>query len=401
MATSNKLTDLVIKKSLPADRPYKLSDGGGLFLLVHSNGSRYWRMAYRFGGKQKLLALGIYPGVSLAAARAARDVAKRSLLLGEDPGAIRRQEKQTEKGQSEKYFRHMALSWLENYAARWSAVHRGRVLASFESDIFPALGNLEIEEITPPMVLDVIRAVEARGALDVASRILQRISAVFRYAIQTGRVTYNPAADMRGVLRTRKVVHRLAISKADLPQFFARLQDYNGEPVTKLALLLVVLTFVRTGELRGARWDEFDFSSLEWRLPASRMKMKAAHVVHLSRQAVAVLEALRPYTGNQALLFPSRLSPERPFSENTLLFALYRMGYHGQATTHGFRALASTVLNESGFRPDVIERQLAHVERNKVRAAYHRSEYLEDRRRMMDWWGDYLENAGMVIPAGT
>lgn len=392
MATSNKLTDLVIKKSLPADRPYKLSDGGGLFLLVHSNGSRYWRMAYRFGGKQKLLALGIYPGVSLAAARAARDVAKRSLFLGEDPGAIRRQEKQTEKGQSEKYFRHMALSWLENYAARWSAVHRGRVLASFESDIFPALGNLEIEEITPPMVLDVIRAVEARGALDVASRILQRISAVFRYAIQTGRVTYNPAADMRGVLRTRKVVHRLAISKADLPQFFARLQDYNGEPVTKLALLLVVLTFVRTGELRGARWDEFDFSSLEWRLPASRMKMKAAHVVHLSRQAVAVLEALRPYTNNQALLFPSRLSPERPFSENTLLFALYRMGYHGQATTHGFRALASTILNESGFRPDVIERQLAHVERNKVRAAYHRSEYLEDRRRMMDWVSIGMEN---------
>jgi len=401
MSISNKLTDLLIKKSLPADRPYKLSDGGGLFLLVHPNGSRYWRMAYRFGGKQKLLALGVYPGVSLASARSARDIAKRSLLDGEDPGAIRRQEKQFEKGQPEKYFRHMALSWLENYAARWSAVHRGRVLASFEADIFPALGNLEIEEITPPMVLDVVRAVEARGALDVASRILQRISAVFRYAIQTGRVTHNPAADMRGVLKTRKVIHRHALSRADLPEFFTRLVDYDGEPVTKLALLLVVLTFVRTGELRGARWDEFDLSSLEWRLPASRMKMKAAHVVHLSSQAVVVLDALRSYTGNQSLLFPSRLSPERPFSENTMLFALYRMGYHGQATTHGFRALASTILNESGFKPDVIERQLAHVERNKVRAAYHRSEYLDDRRRMMEWWGDYLENAGLVIPGGA
>src|SRR3989339_46759 len=401
MAVSNKLTDLFIKKSLPADRPYKLSDGGGLFLLVHSNGSRYWRMAYRFGGKQKLFALGIYPGVSLASARAARDVAKRLLLQGEDPGAVRRQEKQAEKGQSEKHFRYMALSWLENYAARWSTVHRVRVLASFESDIFPAFGNLNLEEITPPMVLDVIRAVEARGALDVASKILQRISAVFRYAIQTGRVVHNPAADMRGVLKTRKVTHRHALDRSDLSEFFTRLQDYSGEPVTKLALLLVVLTFVRTGELRGARWDEFDFASLEWRLPASRMKMKAPHVVHLSRQAVAVLDALRLHTGNQALLFPSRLSPERPFSENTMLFALYRMGYHGQATTHGFRALASTILNESGFRPDVIERQLAHVERNKVRAAYHRSEYLEDRRRMMDWWGDYLENAGMIITAGA
>lgn len=397
MPATNKLTEIQIKNSPARERPYKLFDGGGLFLLVHPNGSRYWRMSYRYNGKQKILSFGIYPAVSLAAARSARSSAKQILLQGDDAGVVRQQEKQAEKELSEKHFRAVAHSWAENYGGRWSAPHRRQVLKSLEADVFPALGDLPLEEITPPMVLAVLRAVEARGALDVASRILQRINGVFRYAIQTGRASYNPAADMRGVLKTRKVHHRSALTRADLPEFFSRLRDYNGEAVTVLALYLVVLTFVRTGELRGALWSEFDLLAREWRIPAGRMKMKAAHIVPLSRQSLALLDILRQHTGHGELLFPSRSNPGQPFSENTLLYALYRLGYHGQATTHGFRALASTILNESGFRPDVIERQLAHSERNKVRAAYHRSEYLEDRRLMMDWWGNYLEESGLII----
>jgi integrase len=266
------------------------------------------------------------------------------------------------------------------------------VVTSLEKDAFPVLGDLSVKEITPPMVLEVIRAVESRGALDVASRVLQRTSAIFRYAIQTGRASYNPAADMKGVLKTRKVEHRSAISQGELPDFLKKLDSYSGDPITKLAMRLIVLTFVRTGELRGARWEEFDVDQGEWRIPAERMKMRSPHIVPLSPQALAVVEELRPLTGHFDLLFPSQRDQGKPISENTLLYALYRLGYHKRATVHGFRALASTILNETGFRSDVIERQLAHVERNKVRAAYHRSEYLEERQKMMDWWGACIES---------
>jgi integrase len=266
------------------------------------------------------------------------------------------------------------------------------VLTSLEVDAFPALGALPIKEITPPMVLEVIRAVESRGALDVASRVLQRTSSIFRFAIQTGRATYNPAADMRGVLKTRKVEHRSTISRGELPEFLKKLDSYSGDPITKLALRLIILTFVRTGELRGARWEELNIDQGEWRIPAERMKMRSSHIVPLSPQALGVVEELRLLTGQFDLLFPSQRDQQRPISENTLLYAIYRLGYHKRATVHGFRALASTILNETGFRPDVIERQLAHVERNKVRAAYHRSEYLEERRKMMDWWGACIES---------
>ena len=310
---------------------------------------------------------------------------------GIDPG-VSKKKKHAEREQAENTFRAIALDWAETYGARWTESHRGRVVASLEADAFPALGDLPVKEITPPMVLEVIRAVESRGALDVASRVLQRTSAVFRYAIQTGRASYNPAADMKGVLKTRKVEHRSAISQGELPDFLKKLDSYSGDPITKLALRLIVLTFVRTGELRGARWEEFDVDQGEWRIPAERMKMRSPHIVPLSPQALAVVEELRPLTGQFDLLFPSQRDQEKPISENTLLYALYRLGYHKRATVHGFRALASTILNETGFRPDVIERQLAHVERNKVRAAYHRSEYLEERQKMMDWWGACIES---------
>jgi integrase len=314
------------------------------------------------------------------------------LVEGIDPGAAKKKEKHAERERAENTFRAIALDWTETYGARWTESHFRRVVASLEEDAFPALGDLPVKEITPPMVLEVIRAVESRGALDVASRVLQRTSAVFRYAIQTGRASYNPAADMKGVLKTRKVEHRSAIPQGELPDFLKKLDSYSGYPITKLALRLIVLTFVRTGELRGARWEEFDVDQGEWRIPAERMKMRSPHIVPLSPQALAVVEELRPLTGHFDLLFPSQRDQGKPISENTLLYALYRLGYHKRATVHGFRALASTILNETGFRPDVIERQLAHVERNKVRAAYHRSEYLEERQKMMDWWGACIES---------
>jgi integrase len=247
----------------------------------------------------------------------------------------------------------------------------------------------------------VVGRIEKRNALDVASRILQRVSSVYRYAIQTGRATYNPAADLAGSLKTRKVTHRAALSRAELPQFLTKLSAYDGRPETRLALQLIVLTFVRSHELRGARWEEFDFDRAEWRMPASRMKMSAEHIVPLSHQSIAILDELKALTGRYDLVFPNQNNLTRPMSENTLLYALYRMGYHQRATVHGFRATASTILHEMGFRADVIERQLAHAERNKVRAAYHRSEYLEDRRKMMQVWADYLDGVmdkATVIP---
>jgi len=390
---SDKLTDSKIRQAKPADKPYKLFDGGGLFLMVQPGGSKLWRLKYRFGGKEKLFALGSYDkGVSLKRAREERDKARNQLVEGIDPSAAKKEVKHAERDQAENTFRAVALEWAETYGARWTESHRERVIASLEMDAFPALGYLHIKEITPPMVLEVIRAVESRGALDVASRVLQRTSAVFRYGIQTGRLTYNPAADMKGVLKTRKVEHRAAISRDELPDFLKKLDSYPGDLETKLALRLIMLTFVRTGELRGARWEEFDLDQGEWRIPAERMKMRAPHIVPLSPQSLAVIEELQPVTGQFNFLFPSQRDRRKPISENTLIYALYRLGYHKRATVHGFRALASTILNETGFRPDVIERQLAHVERNRVRAAYHRSEYLEERRRMMNWWGAYIES---------
>jgi integrase len=236
-----------------------------------------------------------------------------------------------------------------------------------------------------------VRRIEARNALSVAARVLQQISSVYRYAIRTGRATYNPAADLTGSIRTRRTIHRAALSRDELPEFLRRVNAYQGHPTTRLALKLLVLTFVRSAELRGARWTEFDFERREWRIPASRMKMNVEHIVPLASPALAVLDELHPLTGRYELLFPNRDNPHKPMSANGLLHAIYRMGYYESGTVHGFRATASTILHEMGFKPDVIERQLAHAERSQVRAAYHRSEYLADRRQMMQAWSIYIE----------
>ncbi len=386
------LTNTRISTCKAKKQPYKLTDSGGMYLLVHPNGSKYWRLKYRLHGKEKTLALGVYPDVSLAQARADRDTAKKEIKTGIDPVVKRREEKHLAILSAENTFEAVAREWHEQKREQWTPDHAGSVIKSLEDDAFPsALGTKPMNEITAKDVLAVIRKVEKRGALETASRVLQRVASVFRYAVQTGRIEINPATEMKGVLKTRKVEHRPALKATELPAFLTKLDNYSGETVTLHALRLLLLTFVRPGELRGARWNEFDLDNAQWRIPAERMKMRHEHIVPLSKQVIDILNSLKPLTGNSELLFPNRNDKSKPISENTLLYAMYRLGYHRTATAHGFRATASTILNEQGWRPDVIERQLAHAERNQVRAAYHRSEYLPDRKKMMQHWADYLD----------
>jgi len=395
------LTDVTIRNARGKAKPYKLADSGGLYVLVKPDRAKYWRFKYRFVGKEKLLALGVYPAVRVADARAARDEAKRLLTEGRDPATVRKEEKRAVQVSTANTFEALAREWVEQKRNAWTPGHAARVLESLEDNAFPDLGFRPITEITAPELLAALRKIEARDALETASRIYQRCSAVFRYGVVTGRCERSPAADLRGALKAPKRAHHAALSAADLPEYLGKLETYQGHLQTQFALKLLALTFVRTGELRGAEWSEIDFEHAEWRIPAERMKMRAAHIVPLSRQALTVLEQLKSLTGGGRYLFPNQHKPDACMSENTMIYALYRMGYHSRATGHGFRATASTILNEQGWKPDAIERQLAHAERNKVRAAYHRSEYLPERRKMMQAWADYLEalaSGGKVTP---
>ncbi|ASI24637.1 TPA: tyrosine-type recombinase/integrase [Aeromonas salmonicida] len=387
------LTDITARQAKWSGKPNgdKLADEKGLFLLVNKSG-KYWKLKYRHGGKEKKLALGVYPEVSLREARAKRDEARRVIAEGIDPGLVRKQSKVVSRLVSENSLEVLAREWHQSQFALWSPGHATRVIESLEVDVFPDLGLVPITELTAPMILEALRKVEKRGATETAGRILQRVSAIMRYAIQTGRASYNPAQDLRGALKATKQEHRPALPRSELPEFFRRLEAEPLNPATRLALHLLMLTMTRPGEVRFARWDEFDMERAEWRIPAARMKMRTEHLVPLSRQALAVLDELHQLTGHCELLFPSERKLTNPMSENTLSYAMGRMGYKGIATPHGFRALASTTLNEEGFDPDVIERQLAHAERNKVRAAYHRAEYLDDRRKLLQWLADFYDS---------
>lgn len=386
------LTNIQINKAKPRNKPYKLSDAGGMYILIHPNGSKYWRLKYRLHGKEKAFALGVYPNIPLVEARELREKVKKEIKAGVDPVRKRREQKYHALLESKNIFEALVKEWHEQQRNIWSLKHAERVIKSLEDDAFPLLGSKPITNITAKDVIAVVRKIEKRGSLETAARVLQRITAVLRYAVQTGRLEHNPATELRGVLKTRKVVHRPALTAKQLPDFLKKLDNYEGDPITVHALKLLMLTFVRPGEMRGAAWSEFDMHKAEWRIPAERMKMRHEHIVPLSKQALLILNELKILTGNRELLFPNRNGEGKPISENTLLFAMYRMGYHRTATAHGFRATASTILNEQGWRQDVIERQLAHAERNKVRAAYNRSEYLAERKKMMQSWADYLDS---------
>lgn len=383
--TDTKLRNLRCRPTL-----YRVADTGGLCVEVTAAGSKLWRYRYRWQGKASMLPLGDYPTVTLAAARRARDDARALLNAGTNPAEARRAEKRARLLSAENTFAAVAKEWLAKQSSKWTPHHAADVLRSLEQEAFPAFGSRPVAELEPPEVLACLKRIEARGALEIAHRTAQRITAVCRYAVQTGRAKHNPAADLRGTIASRKVKHMAAMPREEMPAFLDKLHHYDGNPQTSLALRLLVLTFVRTTELIGARWQEIDFDKAEWRIPAERMKMREEHVVPLSEQSIATLRELHALTGATPMLFPSRSNAHKPMSNNTMLFALYRMGYHSRATTHGFRALASTTLNEQGWQPDVIERQLAHGERNKVRAAYNRATYLPERRKMMQAWADHL-----------
>jgi integrase len=388
------LTDTKCRNARGQKKRQKLSDGGGLHLLVNSDGARYWRLAYRWLGKQRTLALGVYPAVGLAEARAARDAAKRDLAGGRDPSIVKREKKRDAKIAGSNTFEAVGREWHENWKCARTPYYAAQILRRLEADVFPVIGKRPIAELDTAELLDMLRRVEKRGVYETARRLKQLVSQIFRFAIVTSRAKRDPSADLRDALQASGQPRRhKAMPVSELPTFLHRLDNYAGEQQTGLALKLVALTFLRTTELRAGRWSELedlDGDNAQWRVPAGRMKMRLEHIVPLPSQAVAVLRQLRPLSHNSPFIFPSA-GKDGCMSSNTMLYALYRMGYHGRATTHGFRGLASTILNESNlFNRDWIERQLAHVERNEVRRAYNAAEWMPDRRRMMQWWADHL-----------
>lgn len=398
MRAHNKLTAKAVAAEKFEGRPRKLFDGGGLYLHLQASG-RYWRLKYRFNGKDQLLALGVYPQVSLAAARARRDEARALLADGINPAAQRKAEKASSGTDT---FEAVAREWLENQSKVLAPETLRLTRRRFETWVFPIIGAQPMRSLEPPELLRLLRRIEAQGKHETASRVRQRIGQVFRYAIVTGRADRDPTADLKGALMPAATQHRAAITTpAEFGALLRAIDGYSGQPATRAALALAPLTFVRPGELRAARWPEIDLDAAIWRIPSVRMKMKREHIVPLSRQAVAILRELHPITGNRPFVFES-VRPGRPLSENTLNAALRTLGYAGDTmTAHGFRASASTLLHELGWPAEVIELQLAHAQRSQVAAAYNRSARLEERARMMQFWADYLDSlreGAAVVP---
>lgn len=393
-----KLTDVKLRA---LTQPGRYFDGGGLYLELTKTGGRYWRLKYRNGKKEKRLSLGVYPSVSLKEAREQADAARQSIRQGIDPGELRRAIKEKAAFEAANTLEAVAREWMKHQAGRWEASTAERIRISLESNVFKFLGERHISNIRPREVMATVQKMEARGVGEQATRVLQRVKAIYRWAVVHGRIEANPMLDLlpSEILKPRSVQHRPALPERELHTFLNRLDDYQGPPQSVNALRLLILTAVRPGEVRGAAWSEFDLAAGVWVIPAERMKMRTEHRVPLSRQALDVLEAIQPLTGHRTLVFPSPYHPTQTLSENTFNNMLANMGYKDIATAHGFRALFSTIANEAGWNPDAIERQLAHCEQNKVRAAYLRGTYMQDRERLMQWWADYLDarKAGNVV----
>ena len=391
---SDKLTVLGLRKVKPSSKPKKLSDGGGLFLLLHPSGSKYWRMKYRFIGKEKLLAFGVWPEVSLTEARKKRNEAKQLLKSGKDPSAAKKNLKVSQKVAQSNTFGSVTEEWLEIKQKEWKSPYFDDVKSSIEIHLLPDLSQRPIEDITSSEILSVLKKIEEQGKLEVASRSRQKCGAIFTYANLRQLCTSNPVSNLKGALASPKKKKFNSLSPKDLPQFLLKLEEYDGAIITKLALRFVLLTFARTVEIRFANWNEFDLEDEEpiWRIPEEKMKMGREHVVPLSSQALVVLKEVRRFTQGDKYVFHQVNNPNMPMSENTMLYAMYRMGYHSRATVHGLRATMSTLLNEKGHNPDVIEHLLSHQGPNKVRAAYNRAEYLSERRITLQWLADHLDS---------
>lgn len=395
------LTDAIIRNTKPKDKPFKLTDGAGLYLLINPTGSRLWRLRYHIGGLEKKLSIGPYPEVSLKEAREKAVEAKKAIRTGIDPSQAKKAQKASASGADS--FETIAREWFEKFSTGWAPGHAERVIRLLERDVFPWIGNRPIKVISAPELLSVLRRVESRGAVDTAHRCRQTAGAVFRYAIATGRAERDPVPDLRGAIPPAREGHMAAMTDPKaLGGLLRAIDAYEGGLIVRCALRLAPLVFVRPGELRRAEWKEIDFERGEWIIPGEKMKMREPHIVPLSRQAVEILREIQPFTGGSPYVFPSPTSMTRPISDMALLTALRRMGISKEEMTiHGFRSTASTLLNAQGWPADVIERQLAHVERNKVRAAYNRHDYLAERRKMMQAWANYLDElkaGGEVIP---
>lgn len=385
------ISNLKIKTVKPKGKPFKLFDGGGLYLLIKPNGSKLWRLKYRHYGKENVYSIGRYPETSLLEAREERFRLRKLLTLGVDLNHNKRIEQLALKADGENSFKSVALEWHSRSRNKWTTEHKEKLLGWIEKDIIPLIGHIEISEVKAPDILAVIKKIEGRGAPDVARRALSICSQVFRYAMPLGKCEHDVTIGLNKTLEFVKRKNFNCIKVEAFPQLIADVANLNCNLLTKYALQLVILTFVRSGELRGAKWGEINFDKKEWRIPAERMKMGEQHIVTLSEQAIILFKKVKELSFEGEFIFPNEKNSNKVMSENTLLYALYDAGYRNKMTVHGFRQLASTILNEKGFNPDAIERQLSHAERNNVRRAYNHAQYLPERAKMMQEWADYVD----------
>lgn len=393
------LTDTEIRKAKAAAKPRTMADGGGLSLLVTPSGGKRWRWKYRFEGKEQSLSFGRYPDVSLVQVRALHADARKTLASGVNPATRRKAEKAT----IENSFETIANRWIEHWQEDKSIRHVDSTRRRLDSNILPYLGKLPVNAIAAPDVVRMVREIEKRGARDVAKRALETTGQIFRFAIAHGYAERNPASEIkpRDILRATVKTNYARVDAKDLPELLRAIEVYKGSHVTRLAMKLMALTFVRTSELIGARWDEIDWDGSRWNIPAERMKMRSPHIVPLAKQSMEALRLLQTITGGGELLFPGERDPRRSMSNNTILYALKRMGYGREMTGHGFRGVASTILHEQDFNHEIIELQLAHSPRNAVSAAYNHALFLRQRTEMMNHWGEYLEasqRGGKMLP---
>ena len=387
------LTDTKLRSLRPTERPQRVFDGEGLYIEVRPNGGKWWRFKYRYEGKEKLLSFGTYPEVPLSLARTRRADARQLVAAGTDPSVARKQARDTKQREALSTVEAVARAWLAHRAPGWTAGTLEAITASLANHVFPTLGTRPVREIASRDIKQVVQAIDKQGAGETAGRVFQRLRSIYRYALSEDLVEVDPTYPLKPseMFKPRGVSHRLALAETDMPSFFRKLDAYEGDPSTRAALELLILTAVRPGELRGARWKEINGPMSLWRIPAERMKMASEHVVPLSTQALSVLKDMKATSGGSEFVFPSPFYPGKPLSDGTLNSALARLGYKGVATAHGFRTLFSTCANESGWNSDVIEKQLAHEERNEVRGAYNRAQWMAERAKLMQWWADRLD----------
>ena len=384
------LNDRQIKHSKPKDKPYKLTDGNGLYLHITPAGGKLWKLDYAIDGKRKTLSIGKYPHLSLVEAREAAENARKMKAQGIDPSQAKQQAKAERQAALLNTFEHIARDWHQNNISRWKPNHAQRIMRYLEKDVFPYIGSHPIQELRVAHIKQVLDAITARGVAETAEKIRQWINKIFNYALMLERVDGNPASALVGYIQPQTTEHMPALPREELTEFYRRLLQVDAEPQNRLCLMLLVLCFPRNTEIRGGEWKEINWQTKTWTIPASRMKRPREHLIPLSDWAMELLQELHQLTGKGRFMFPNRNTISGYISENTLGNILNRIGYKGIATPHGFRSLASSILNEQGFNPDAIERQLAHVEENKVRAAYNRAEYVDERREMMQWYSDFL-----------